>query len=150
MPRTCLGCGQVGHRSESCKPKAAVEIRRLRSILENQVGARNNPGRKHRKTGYTQKACTKKKCEEDLYCGKTFPKRELKATWPGFRRNLQFSRVKITCWNRTKMASTWASYIDRLDAKRRADAERGKSKVEKQRRKQPPGNEIIPTPTQPM
>lgn len=97
-----------------------------------------------------KKLVPKKNCEEDLYCGKTFPKRELKATWPGFRRNLQFSRVKITCWNRTKMASTWASYIDRLDAKRRADAERGKSKVEKQRRKQPPGNEIITTPTEPM
>ena len=34
MPRTCLGCGQVGHRLESCSSKAAMEIRRLRSKLE--------------------------------------------------------------------------------------------------------------------
>ena len=52
---------------KSCKPKAAVEIRRLRSILENQVGARNNPGRKHRKTGYTQKSLYQKKIVRKTY-----------------------------------------------------------------------------------
>ena len=73
MPRTCLACGKTGHRLDSCKSKAAVEIRRLRSILEktrHKVGARNNPGRKNRKCGYTKekarKAYTKQKSQEDL------------------------------------------------------------------------------------
>ena len=64
---------QVGHRVESCKSKAAVEIRRLRSILEktrHKVDTSNNPGRKNRKSGYTKekarKAYTKKTCQEDL------------------------------------------------------------------------------------
>ena len=62
MPRTCLACGKTGHRLDSCKSKAAVEIRRLRSILEktrHKVGARNNPGRKNRKSGYTKEKARK-------------------------------------------------------------------------------------------
>ena len=62
MPRTCLACGKTGHRLDSCKSKAAVEIRRLRSILEKtrrKVGARNNPGRKNRKSGYTKEKARK-------------------------------------------------------------------------------------------
>ena len=41
MVRKCLGCGKNGHRLESCKSKAAAEIRRLRAHLEQRhhVGA---------------------------------------------------------------------------------------------------------------
>ena len=66
MSRKCLGCGRSGHRLESCKTKAAREIRRLRAELQrrHRDNARANPGRKTRKTGKrklaARKAYTKK------------------------------------------------------------------------------------------
>ena len=94
MPRTCLACGKTGHRLDSCKSKAAVEIRRLRSILEktrHKVGARNNPGRKNRKSGYTKEKARKayaKKNVRKTYCEK-HKKKDSRATWSGFRQNLK-------------------------------------------------------------
>ena len=93
MPRTCLACGKAGHRLDSCKSKAAVEIRRLRSILEktrHKVGARNNPGRKNRKSGYTKEKARKAYAKNNVrktYCEKR--KKDSRATWSGFRQNLK-------------------------------------------------------------
>ena len=61
MSRKCLGCGRSGHRLESCKTKAAREIRRLRAELQrrHRDNARANPGRKTRKTGKRKLAARK-------------------------------------------------------------------------------------------
>ena len=125
MPRTCLGCGQVGHGLESCKSKAAVQIRRLRSILGNKVGARNNPGRKHRKSGYTRKACTKKKWGR-LTVKNAKKKEHSDMVW--ISSETCRSRMKITCWDR-RDCFNMASCIDWLDAWR-ADVQCRKTKTE--------------------
>ena len=61
MSCKCLGCGRSGHRLESCKTKAAREIRRLRAELQrrHRDNARANPGRKTRKTGKRKLAARK-------------------------------------------------------------------------------------------
>ena len=71
MVRRCLGCGEPGHRLDGRTSPAAVEIRRLRSLLgkKQRVGARAAPGEKGTKTGKskekTHKAYTVKELNKN-------------------------------------------------------------------------------------
>lgn len=98
------GCGQVGHRLESCSCKAAVEIRRLRWKLEktrHKVGARNNPGRQNRKSGYTK--------EKENLLWKTKQGQQIDMVWISRRPPERHGKSHVG------ICSNMASCIDRLD-----------------------------------
>ena len=106
MSRKCLGCGRSGHRLESCKPKAAREIRRLRAELQrrHRDNARANPGRKTRKTEKRKLAARKAYTKKNVR--RTYEqKRQVDSNknWNSFRIGLgKIEDDPWECWMRLK------------------------------------------------